>query len=398
MTISTRPFAPGPRNWALSLDGPLVEVLKRGQVTPEAIDANTLRLPGVPMDGCFSKPRANLLLRRVSARAGAAAFIDADLAYAGDDAAIAAIFTGTCARNWRELRSPLIPGTAGEALSWLLSLLRSPLAAAMEAALARCSPSSQGGAARGGMLDFAGELLTSEAASAWYERSFRKSMARDLAVLLSRPAPPHCAVLWGENGAGASHLMMAAAWPLMENDSHACVYRVSAAMVGAGCIFPPERDAALMALLRDALALKNCVLLIEDLDVCLTGSPIGFSLLNGALDRGLRFLATFKSVEALRELRRDEEATARRLAAICVPSPSRTDVAKAVQRLAEDSGVAAPAETIQAAVGLTDRKDAVQPTAALAQLGAVIAEARWQGRQQIGPDDVLALYENQWPE
>jgi hypothetical protein len=31
------------------------------------------------------------------------------------------------------------------------------------------------------------------------------------------------------------------------------------------------------------------------------------------------------------------------------------------------------------------------------QLGAVIAEARWQGRDGVGPDDVLA-FENQWPE
>jgi hypothetical protein len=397
MNQTIRPPSPGPHNWSQTLDAAIVETLARHQVAAEAIDADTLRLPGAPLGARFNKPRANLLLRRTPLRSSAVAFVDSDLAYRGESAALAEAFRGECARNWRELKTPPIPGSAGEALRWLLSLLESPLAAELQAVARRDKPISGAAQATGAMLAFAGELLTHDEAQAYYDGCFRKSLARDLAVLTTRPTTPRCAVLWGEAGSGVSHAMLAAAWPLMENEGAKSVYRVAAAAVGAGCLFAPERDAALMALLRDALAEENAVLLIEDLDVCLTGSPICYSLLGGALDRGLRFLATFRSQETLRSLRDDEEAVARRLAAIYVPPASEAETVKAVRQLADECGLNVDDAAVLAAAGLT-RKQAAQPLAALAQLGAVIAETRWQGRDCVGPDDVLAIFENQWPE
>jgi hypothetical protein len=88
------------------------------------------------------------------------------------------------------------------------------------------------------MLQFAGEKVTNEDAKAYYDRSFRKSLARDLAVLTTRPTTPRSAILWGECGSGVNHTMMAAAWPLLEGSllekgEAKSVYRVAAAMVGA---------------------------------------------------------------------------------------------------------------------------------------------------------------------
>jgi len=175
------------------------------------------------------------------------------------------------------------------------------------------------------------------------------------------------------------------------------VLRVSAAGLAAGCIFAQEVDAALMRLLDAAADRDGSLLLVRDLDACLTGSPISHCLLAGALERGLRMFATVRSETALARLR-DDEATARRVVAVYVPPPETAQTIDVLRRLAEANEIEVSEPAIEAAVRMTDGQGASQPGAAVGLLGAALAEAAWAGRSQLGPDDVIAVMQSQWPE
>ena len=153
-----------------------------------------------------------------------------------------------------------------------------------------------------------------------------------------------------------------------------------------------------MRLFREAAALPEPLLLLQDLDVCLSGSTLSHSLLCNAVDRGVRFIATFRSPSALAAVAADP-AIRRRVLAIRVPHPDREQVAGVLKDLAAASGMEVVPEAIDAALNL-DSKPGGEPGASLGLLGAAMCRAAWrcEGAQLVTPDDVLHVERlNDWP-
>jgi len=292
---------------------------------------------------------------------------------------------------------PPLPGTVNEATWTVLSLLGSPLAPLVRRTVNVQGRRAMAEAASPGVLAAMGERITPDMAAKAYAESFRQGLARQLAVLPTRSTLPRSVVLWGRAGCGLDHLMLAAAHPLLEARMVTEVFRVAGSQLAAGCIFAQEVDGALMRLLDDAAGHEGALLLMRDLDTCLTGSTVSHCLLADALDRGVRLVATVRSETAMGRLR-DDEATARRLVAVYVPPPDTAQTIEVLQRLADASQIEVSPPAIETAVRMTDGQGTAQPAAAVGLLGAALAEATWAGRSQLGPDDVVAVMQSQWPE
>jgi hypothetical protein len=192
--------------------------------------------------------------------------------------------------------------------------------------------------------------------------------------------------------------MRAAAWPLVRTGRVSQVVRVSAARVAAGCVFQQEIDGALMQLLSEATAPEIPLLLIQDLDACVTGSPVSVSLLCESLDRGLAFIATVASTTLLHRLT-THGAVARRLVAVRVEEAPRQAAAAVLETFAKKSPIPVAPAAIQVALNMADQVIGAQPAASLGLLAAGIARAAWKGDAAcVTPDDVLDTPPSQWPE
>jgi chromosomal replication initiation ATPase DnaA len=310
---------------------------------------------------------------------------------------VAKALSGLCRRNWRRLRLPVLPGTVSEALHAVLQLLGSPLAMLVRRAVRLPAAESAVATDSSQLLRTVGHAITPEIAAATYAESVRQGLARQLAVVPTRPVMPRSVVLWGRPGSGIDHLMVAAVHPLFEAEIVSQVFRVSAARLAAGRVFAQEVDAALMTLFDDVAECDGCLLLVQDLQACVTNSVVSHQLLCRALDAGLRMFASVSSDTVLARLR-DDEATARRLAAVQVPPPDPAQTVAVLERLAAASQLKVDRPAIETAVRIADRQQAAQPAAAVALLGAAMAEAAWAGRAQLGPEDIVAVLQSQWPD
>lgn len=380
------------------LDERLVVLLGEYGVSVEPIDnPYVVCFRAVPLEH-FSKPRTNLLLRRLSPVGGSSAYVDADLEYTGSDKTLMETMTGRTARNWRQLRVPPMSGPTGDVFCDVLELLGSPIAGQIRSAQTALDEGGKGAdtPSLGRMLDAIGEIISPEEAAEAHRTSFRKELATRLAIITTRSVPPFSAVLWGRSGSGLDHLMLAAAHVLFEGGHRSLVVRVCSGRAAAGSIFQAEADTALLKLLSEAGALEDCLLLLQDLDVCVTGSPASRSLLCNALDHGLRLFATVKSEAGLARFEEDE-ALARRLAPVRVDAPTYKAVAEALRELGKASRVEVAPAAIQAVLSRTRKQGAVEPAASISLLSAAIAEVAWRGGKTVHPDDVLAVPCDEWP-
>jgi hypothetical protein len=286
-----------------------------------------------------------------------------------------------------------------EALCGVLDLIGSPIAARVRELVGIGAPARKPAhrPELGRVLSTVGTIVPPDKAAAAYETSFRQDLAEHLAVITLRQAPPFSAVLWGRAGSGRDHLMLAAAHPLLKSGRMKQVVRVQSARIACGCIFPGEIDGALMRFLAEATDQKDTLFLMQDLDVCLTGSAVCFSLMANALDQGLRMLATIRYEISMCRLRADD-GLARRLAPIHVEELDRAEVTATLQKMAQTSAVAVAPAAIQTAVKLASQQPGGAPAAALGLLGAALTEAQWHGSAQVGPDDVFAQQRNDWPD
>jgi len=356
-------------------------------------------LRAVPLPAGWSKPRTNLLIEASPVRASA--YVDADLEVtATGKSEWKEMLTGRVARDWRQLGIAQIPGPPGEVLCSVLELVGSPIAGRAREIQEAAQPA--GGGERpslGRMLDVVGEVICPETAAAAYRTCFRKKLADQVAVISTRPAAPHSAVLWGPSGCGLGHLLLAAAHPLFERGSRSLVVRVCCGKVIAGSIFPADADAALMRMLFDAVALEDALLLLEDFDLCLGGSRVGRSLFCNAIDQGLRVVATTASERRLAQLG-DDAALVRRLAAVSVGPPTYREVAGALRELAKADGVDVSPAAVQAVLNASRKDGRIEPGASMSLLGAAIADVLWRKGTgaTIHPDDVSAVPPSEWPQ
>ena len=397
-----------------TLDERMRSVLSAQGVPPvEPVSPSCFQFKGVPMAPEFSKPRANVLLRRVPAgQPGAGAiqvFVDEDLAYTGPNRLIAQSLGAVTVNGWRAVLLPPMTGSLSSALCRLLEVLDSPVAADARQAIGESAPAGVGKGVRNPTtlrfltpfptLAMAGEAIPAETVQRAYETTFRQALADELAAALTRAAVPRSAVLWGPAGSGCHHLLLAAGWPLLRSGRIARVLRVSGARLAAGCIFGADVDASLLKFLSEAAASPDTLILVRDLDLAVTGSGVGYSLLCESLDSGLAMLATVSCEAALVRLG-SAPAVSRRLWAVRLGRPSRDEVLAALGQFAAASPVPVAPSAIQAAFSVTQKAGGTQPAAAISLLAAAIAKAVWRGgeRPQVDPDDVLAVPPSQWPE
>jgi hypothetical protein len=379
--------------WADGITPKIFDLLGRHGVSTETLDANAVRFLAVPVGTDFSKSRTNMLLRHAGLSSGSTIFVDGDLLYRGADAAMVSAFSGPTRNNWRQLRIPPTPGSADEVFARVLRLLDSPLAAEIGLNAGPVEVAGDGQQ----MTDEMFEAITPEMAAMAYESCFRRQLADQLAVLTTSPMPPRSALLWGRPGCGRNHLLLAATHPLFAAGAAEGVYSISGAVIAVGCVFPQELDIALMKLLDEVASLPGSVLLVQDIDLCVSGTGISLSLLCSALDRGLRMLGTVRTPEALARLGRDEALT-RRLLAVEVPPANNGQTAAALEGLARNSSVEVVPPAIAAAIRLSNQDEKAQPAGALGLLGAALARALWDGRTPIGPDDLYDILKHQSPE
>ena len=152
-----------------------------------------------------------------------------------------------------------------------------------------------------------------------------------------------------------------------------------------------------MALLDELIERPRLLLLVDQLDLGISGTMASLSLLGEALDRGSRMLATVQ-VEDFLEHVQEIPSLARRLLPVKVPPLSLDQTLRALKQLVRTSGYDVSPTALVAAVEITQRQGATQPAAAIDLLGAAMAEAHWRSNKTITPDDVTAVLKPDWPE
>lgn len=367
----------------------LIDLMSAHGSLVERIDPNTLRLWAVPVSDQFSKPRTNLLLRRMRFCTGCNVHVDCDLVYTGDEASLLSALAGPCHKNWRKLRLAPLHGSFNQVLTETLRLLGSPLAPAAATTLAGQAPSNADSRELGPILRSASQFLSDHQLAKAADATVRPALAEQLAKPLTRTAPPSCVVLCGNAGCGMDHLSRSAAYLLHRRGVVRRVLRVAASRFAAGHVFQPELDATLNLALAEAAQLQHTLIVVQDLDTALTHSPVCYATLVDALDQGMQMLATFRSSESASRVSADA-ALSRRLVMLRIDEPERHEVVTILQQYAAESPVPVHPAAIDTTMRLSDRAPHSNPAAAIGILSAAIAEAVWQNAKQVGPDEVIA--------
>lgn len=355
----------------------------------EPVDHNTLRCWAVPISKEFSKPKTNLLLRRMRFCAGCNVHVDSDLVYNGQEAGLTAALAGPCYKNWRKLRVSPLRGSFNQVLIETLGLLGSPLAPVAASTLDGSQDPGANSHQLGPILRGAGQFLSDSQLAEAAGVMVRPGLAEQVAKPLIRTAAPSSVVLCGEPGCGADHLILSAAHLLRQRGFVRRVLRVAASRFAAGHVFPAELDATLTIALAEAAQLKETLIVVQDLDTCLTHSPVCYAALVDALDRGMRLLATFRSSDSATIVTADA-ALARRLVILNVHEPQRHEVGEILRQYAAQSPIPVCPAAIDTAMRMADGAQHQNPAAAVGILSAAIAEAVWQNAKQVGPDEVFA--------
>ena len=379
------------------IDDSVQAVLTGHDILVDAVDERTVRLGGVPLSAEFNKAKTNLLLHGSASRpVSFQAYVDADLLYHGSDRKLRRALLGDCRRDWRRLLVRIEHEDVNFALHEVLEHLDSPIADQVRRVLPRASLESQ---ELDPALQAVGHIVSPETAEDAYTRTFRKELADQLSVTVTRPDSPCGVILWARSGAGRNLLMLSAAHRLLEERRVEQVVQISGSAIAAGSIFPAEKDASLLHTLRAARRRAATVFLIRDIDLAVSGTDAGLAILCDAIDMGVRFLATVRSERGLSQIASDE-ALARRVVAVDLGEPTRRVVAQVLEEIARTS----PCEVTPAAINVilhlseTRAVDGVEPARSVGLLTAAIHRASYLGGQVVDPDMIFAVQSSRWPE
>jgi ATP-dependent Clp protease ATP-binding subunit ClpA len=273
------------------LEPALEAKLKRMRLRLEAPDPDTLALKRVPANQrCYNKARTNVLIKRSTGGMPCVVCVDEDLEYQGADPALAQAFAaGPTQQGWRVL-------TFGGSL-------HGDLAAALEFALDLLGADEETGEAAAAPVAAKRKLL-----AAWAE-SVTNAVAGGSGATLFRDEEIEqaaaCTLSWegrlplilGNAGMGKTNLLDGVARLLAARKQE--VLKVNMGAMMAGTLFESEREALLLALLREARE-PGMVLALEQAEWAVMGAPRGPLLLREALDQGARLIATSTADHAQR--------------------------------------------------------------------------------------------------
>ena len=374
--------------------------LRERRVRVQAPDEHTLLLRDVPVNsGFFSKPRTNMLLKRLDTRRPFIVFVDEDLEYTGPDDRIALLFVRGVRRNgWKAAPVTWAPPSEGASDAALEQALESALAAVGFDGQDPTMPAGSepaNGAAENGLLASCGSRLSERARSGGLAPVVgRQEEIETVLACVSRWSEARLAVIAGESGVGKTNLLHGVAGLLAQRRPAAELIRVDLARAFAGSLFNAEGENLLRTLLDDALASEDTILALENLHLVL-GLDQGPLLVTGALDRGARLIGVILSRYVHALLR---PPLARRLQLISLPESTPEETIAILDRLrasiAERHGVtidpACVRTTVRASADLPGRYpakavsvlDAAASSAALLGLKAVCADSIYHAATQ----------------
>ena len=381
-------------SWSSCIDAHLASALEVCNVKLEPIDPAAVRLRAVPLPTHFSKPRTNLLIHQAGDQVRA--YVDIDLTYNGPKHAVRAALNGPSDHHWRKLSVSITVGDVGQVVRATLGLLGSPVTNLLHADLVDAHEPM----ARDGPLDPNSVLATETRAVAAgelamaFQSSVHKPLAQQIAAALTRRPVRGC-VVWGPSGSGKGHLLHATAHILLHRDCVRHVRYLPAARLTCGRASSAERD-RMLATLLDELVDRPLLLLLDHLDLGISGTMASLSLLGEALDRGARVLSAVQDEDFLRPIQ-EIPWLARRLLPVRVPSLDPSETLKVLKHLVRTRGSDVAPAALLAAIEITQRQGATQPAAAIDRLSAALAQAHWRPHKSITPDDVTSALVPDWP-
>jgi ATP-dependent Clp protease ATP-binding subunit ClpA len=360
-----------------TLDAGLEAKLRRMRLRVEAPDQDTLALKRVPANQrCFNKARTNVLIKRSTEGMPCVVCVDEDLEYQGADAALAQAFAaGATQQGWRVLTfGGSLHGDLTAALEFALNIL----GADEEAGDAPAAPKKK-------LLAAWAENLTTATAGGSAATLFRDEEIEQVAA---------CALSWegrlplilGNAGTGKTNLLHGVARLLAGRKRE--VLKVNMGAMMAGTLFESEREALLLALLREARE-PGAVLALEQAEWAMIGVLRGPVLLREALDQGARLIATCAADHEQRFAAPPLESRLEivRLKELCA-SDTRRVLELLRPSIAAHHRVEIDAEVEQAAVERSLTMDGSLPGKAVKLVDAAAARASLAGSAKVALLDV----------
>lgn len=358
-----------------ALDARLIDRLTGAGVRVEVKSPDTALLRAVPAnDRVFTKARTNLLLTRPRRGLPFLLCVDEDLAYTGDDADLLRAFAAARRQQgWRVL--PLI---------WAPRLLQPALEQALEvlAGEGTTGPSAAE-PSHEGLLGAHGADLTARQAGGRGETTVGRADEIDrIAACLGRLRAV-LPVVVAPAGAGKTNLLHGLAQRLLERAAAVRLVVVDLGDLFAGQVFAAERENVLRALLAEA-SRPSLVVALEHLELVFLEAPHGPLLLEAALERGARIVAT--ALPALSALAEDG-ALGGRLERIVLgePGPQATALVlrEAAARVAAHHGIVVDEDDLELVVEQALALPGHLPGKAVALLDRAAARAALLGDPRL---------------
>jgi hypothetical protein len=354
-----------------------------------------LELKAVLAGPGYTKPRTNLLLRRVLGCWEV--FVDDDFHYLGDDERRRRLFCGDRVNQWRALTPPEpVEGDVHRALLCALEWLDSPIRAKV-ALPAPVQP--QTASPLDPQLARAGRLLSRrDLEQLAVEPTAAQSEAiRRIAEIATRTVAPACAVVFGPAGCGKTATAATAAVALMDRSLIREVLQLSGATIASGAIFPQQRDERLRQILELAHARRGALVVLEQFDLVARHSETAACLIADYVDRGIRLVGIARSEFTPIDLEHCD-VLARRAEPVVLDAPQPAEEREIVLRRLQTHPLAnrvevAP-EVVPAVLLLARLRPGANPGAALSLLDAGLARAAWSSAPLLGPDDLYDLVPN----
>jgi ATP-dependent Clp protease ATP-binding subunit ClpA len=370
-------------------------------ISVDVIDNYSSRFNAIPVGPQFNKAKSNILLSKTSSSkaVGCQVFVDDDLKYLGRNTVQIKAFTGCCNKNWRRLLVEPVLGNISESLCRILEILESPIAheARLTVNLVEEERQELAEDLSENILVGFGKIISPEMSAQAYQKVIYKELATEIAVVISRTEIPSSVILWGQSGVGKDLVMLAAVHPLFQKNQTNQVIQISGWEIGIGSIFPAEIDNSLRLILTEAQK-QDCLLLVQDIDVCLSGTEVSRSLLCNAIDNGLHLIASVRTPTAASRLAQDMSIF-RRLLAVKVEEPSPEEMLEVLQQISKRSPVKVQPSAIQAILSLSQRGlvSGSEPALSIGILSGAIHQAEWK-KTQVDPDLVYSILKGQWPD
>lgn len=371
-------------------------VLREHAVQVATPQEEMLELKAVQAGPGYTKPRTNLLLRRLPELGQWEVFVDEDFYYTGEDDRRRRLFCGMRASQWLSLTPPEpIEGDVNQALLRALEWLDSPLRDQMAA-----SPPVPGERPRREPLDpqlaRVGRLLTRRELE---RRAIEPTVAQAEAIsriaeVAIRCIAPACAVVCGPSGCGKTASVATAALRLLARHVVGEVLQLSGAAIASGAVFPPQRDERLRQVLELAHARPGTLVVLEQFDLVVRHSETASCLIVESVDRGLKLVGIASSEFTPKDLE-SCDVLARRAEPVVLgppePGEQRDILLRRLRSHPLTAQVEVAPEVVPTVLLLARLRHGANPGAALALLDAGLTRAAWSGMPLLSPDDLYGL-------